>query len=238
MWGLRLHRGLATRATRLSPPLVCARASPRLLSSSASSPPEHTSATPDATPTAREIAAASAREHGFSPRPSYSRAARRERLLAALELAKAGEEFELPKAQPVEIPGPCGAVMNLLRERGPLTTEAMWAALEERYPGVVKSRQHLEDQVLGEHLRNKLIKVSPLCHALIVKIEGSLSKDHWSFRKAKQPRMKSARERKSVIRPRRSSKAVSDVGVIAEYFEKSTKADETSAPDTPKPAAE
>lgn len=170
MW-VRLHRGLlgsAARATRLSPPLLCARASPRLLCSSASSPPEHTSATPDATPTAREIAAASAREHGFAPRPSYSRAARRERLLAALELAKAGEEFELPKAQPVEIPGPCGAVMNLLRERGPLTTEAMWAALEERYPGVVKSRQHLEDQVLGEHLRNKLIKVSPLCYVLIV----------------------------------------------------------------------
>eukprot|EP00966_Prymnesium_polylepis_P158089 3654071-Prymnesium_polylepis.1 len=61
---------------------------------------------------AYEVAATNALEDGFTPRPSYSRWARRERLQAALTAASEGADFVIPEPELIRVPGPCGAVLN------------------------------------------------------------------------------------------------------------------------------
>mmetsp|Transcript_62460 Transcript_62460/g.103908 ORF Transcript_62460/g.103908 Transcript_62460/m.103908 type:complete len:177 (+) Transcript_62460:15-545(+) len=119
--------------------------------------------------------------------PSHSRAARRERLQTALAAAARGEDFVIPVAEPRLIPGPVGAVMNVLRDMGPQTTEAIFKAVEQRYPGAVKSQSHLKSKILAVQLVNKVMKVRAT--------EDAKYKDHWAIRRRGQVRMKSARKK-------------------------------------------
>ncbi|KAL1522470.1 hypothetical protein AB1Y20_017458 [Prymnesium parvum] len=162
---------------------------------------------------AAKIAAASALEDGFTPRATFSRWARRERLHAALSLAASGEEFRLPPAKIVDVPGPCGAVMNTLRRTGPVTTRELWDSLSERYPGVVATKNHLKLRILQDALKNKLMKV---------RMNGSQFKKYWTFRKPKQIRPGSVLKRKSSRRRRRASPAVRDIGACAPVRKKPT----------------
>ena len=118
--------------------------------------------------------------------PSYSRRARRERLHMALAQAAAGGAFEVPKPEPRDLPGPCGAVMNVLTERGPLTSGELYEAVEARYPGVTLSKTHLKQHILKRALANKLMKVQ---------LGDAKHKDRWALRKPGQIRMKIARVR-------------------------------------------
>ena len=92
--------------------------------------------------------------------PLYSRAARRLRLQAALEVSARGGEFVLPAPGPQAMPGPCGAVMTVLTEHGPMTTSNMFDAITKRFPGVMKSKTHLKQAILKRALVNKLMKVA------------------------------------------------------------------------------
>ena len=121
----------------------------------------------------------------YEPRPSYSRAARRARLNQALDAAREGDEFEVPTPAPTEMPGPCGAVMNVLRETGPIKVADLYRTVEERYPGAVKSRTHMKRSILMGALVNKVMMVRP--------DEHSRFKDHWAVRKRGQVRMALAR---------------------------------------------
>jgi hypothetical protein len=87
--------------------------------------------------------------------PLFSRRARRERLQAALDVARAGGEFVLPEAQPSAQPGPCGAVMTILRDVGPKTSSELWELLQERFPGVIRYKRNMKRDVLMAALKNK-----------------------------------------------------------------------------------
>ena len=117
--------------------------------------------------------------------PSYSRRARRERLRAALDEAAAGGPFELPKPQRLALPGPCGAVMNVLTEHGPLKTQELFDMVVAQYPGVLRSKTHLKENILKSALVNKVIKVRML---------DAKMKDRWAIRRPGQTRMKIARQ--------------------------------------------
>ena len=104
--------------------------------------------------------------------------------MQALAQAAAGGEFALPKPEPRTMPGPCGAVMNVLTETGPLLTSELFDKVEARYPGVVGSKTHLKQHILKRALVNKLMKV---------KLPGSKHKDRWAIRRPEQIRMRIAR---------------------------------------------
>jgi len=87
--------------------------------------------------------------------PLFSRRARRERLQAALDVARAGGEFVFPVAQPSTQPGPCGAVMTILRDTGPKTSSELWELLQERFPGVIQHKRNMKRDVLMAALKNK-----------------------------------------------------------------------------------
>ena len=125
-------------------------------------------------------------------KPSYSRRDRRARLQAALDSAARGGEFVLPKPEPRTMPGPCGAVMIVLGLRGPLTTSELFDALNERFPGVVKSKTHLKQRILKRALVNKLLKV---------RVDGGKFKDRWAVRRKGQLRMGIARGTKKSTGP-------------------------------------
>eukprot|EP00322_Chrysochromulina_rotalis_P019841 CAMPEP_0115846916 /NCGR_PEP_ID=MMETSP0287-20121206/10107_1 /TAXON_ID=412157 /ORGANISM="Chrysochromulina rotalis, Strain UIO044" /LENGTH=194 /DNA_ID=CAMNT_0003300721 /DNA_START=13 /DNA_END=597 /DNA_ORIENTATION=- len=116
--------------------------------------------------------------------PSYSRSARRERLHAALSQAATGGAFDIPQPEPQSTPGPCGAVTNILTERGPLTTNELFDAVEAQHPGIVRSKTHLKQHILKRALANKLMKV---------KLNDSKVKDRWALRRPGQIRMGIAR---------------------------------------------
>eukprot|EP00967_Tisochrysis_lutea_P061138 scaffold78320_cov40-Tisochrysis_lutea.AAC.1 len=88
--------------------------------------------------------------------PLFSRSARKERLQAALDGARAGGKFVIPEAEPRMIPGPCGAVMTILRDVGPKTSSELWSLLQERFPGVIRHKRHMKRNVLMSALRNKV----------------------------------------------------------------------------------
>ena len=117
--------------------------------------------------------------------PDYSRAGRRARLQAALARAAQGEPFEIEKAQRRAMPGPCGAVMNVLRRSEPLKLAELYDAVEQRYPGVLRSRNHLKTKILRVALVNKIMKV---------KLPTGTFKDRWTLRKKGQVRLKIARD--------------------------------------------
>lgn len=117
--------------------------------------------------------------------PSYSRRARRERLQEALASAAGGGEFVVPTAEPQVMPGACGAVLNVLREGGPLKTQELFDAVEARYPGVVRSKTHLKQKILKSALVNKVMKV---------KLPDADRKNRWAVRRPGQIRMRIARE--------------------------------------------
>ena len=96
-----------------------------------------------------------------------------------------GKPFEVPKPEPRTVPGPCGAVMNVLRERGPLKTDELFDAVEARYPGVVRSKTHLKQKILKSALVNKVMKV---------KLPDADRKNRWAVRRPGQIRMRIARE--------------------------------------------
>ena len=125
-------------------------------------------------------------------KPSYSRSARRARLHAALESAARGGEFVLPPPEPRTTPGPCAAVMIVLGLRGPLTTNELFEALGERFPGVMKSKTHLKQRILKRALVHKLLKV---------RVDGAKFKDHWAVRRKGQIRMGIARGTKKSTGP-------------------------------------
>jgi len=126
--------------------------------------------------------------------PSYNRAARKERLMQALERARHGEPFVVEQAAPREMPGPVYAVMTTLREAGePLDSRALYAAVDARWPGVVKSLNHLKRNILQVALVNRVMRV---------RHNGSRHKRFWSLRREGQIRMTIAR------RKQRRSKAV------------------------------
>ena len=116
--------------------------------------------------------------------PSYSRSARRARLKQALAQAASGGEFVVPAPETRSMPGPCGAVMNVLSEGGPLKTSELYEAVEKKYPGVVVSKTHLKEHILKRALVNKLVKVQ---------LDDSKFKDRWAVRRPGQVRMKIAR---------------------------------------------
>jgi hypothetical protein len=120
-------------------------------------------------------------QNEYTPRPSYSRSTRRARLQAALEAAKQGGEFVLPKPEDRPLPGPCGAVMNVLRESGPLTTGELFDAVEARYAGVLRSKRYLKANILQDALVKQVIKVRL--------DETHRFKDRWSVRRKGQIRM-------------------------------------------------
>jgi hypothetical protein len=122
-----------------------------------------------------------------SLRPIFSRRERRGRLIAALEACRRGEPFDLKKAQPSVTPGPAGAVMNVLRDFGPMKTGPLYDAAEERYPGVLRSKTFLKKEILEKALANKLMKIRP---------DDSNFKDTWTIRRPGQIRMRIAREKR------------------------------------------
>ena len=128
-------------------------------------PPEATNATPgtqDAFP------------------PNFSRRSRRQRYQQAVQDAVNGNPFQLPQAQRQPMPGPVGAVMNVLRDTGAKTTYDLFDIVNQRYPGVLRSVTHLREKILKNALCNKVIKVraSP----------DSQFKDHWAIRRRGQPK--------------------------------------------------
>ena len=123
-------------------------------------------------------------EELFSPRVRYNRASRKARLLAALEVARTGGEFVVKPLEPSTVPGPCFAVMSTLKDKGPLQTKELFAAVEEKYPGALKSVNHLKQKVLKSALVNKVMRVRQ---------NGSIHKIYWSPRKKGQIRMTIAR---------------------------------------------
>lgn len=120
--------------------------------------------------------------------PSYSRWARRERLLEALANCAEGEEFKLPPPQPRTLPGPCGAVMNVLRDntKGPLKTAEIFAECEERYPGALRSKAHLKQKILMRALKNKVLKA---------RLPGAPHLDRWTLRDPGETRSRFALRR-------------------------------------------
>ena len=119
-----------------------------------------------ADPEAYEIAAANAAEDGFTPRPSFNRHAQRKRLLAGLLAASDpdGPAFThlsqlIPEPEVVRVPGPSGAVLNVLRREGALTTQQLWEKVSERYPGVIGTKAFMKRRILKEALINRLVKV-------------------------------------------------------------------------------
>lgn len=116
--------------------------------------------------------------------PNYSRRSRRERLQRALAAAAEGGEFEIPKAEPQAIPGPCGAVMNVLRKSGPLKTQELYDAVEAEYPGAVRSKTHLKQKILKSALVHKVLKVQ---------LPDANVKNRWTLRPKGVERMKTAR---------------------------------------------
>jgi len=122
------------------------------------------------------------------------------RLNAAWDACRRGEPFEMPDPPLALFPGPCGAVMNILRDVGPCTVLRLWDLCQTRYPGVVKSKVHLRDEILQRRLVHKLMRV---------RANGSDCKDHWSFRKKGQIRMAIARDlNKQSIKGRRRPRNV------------------------------
>jgi len=117
-------------------------------------------------------------------RPSFSRSARRQRLQEALAAAAEGKPFEIPEPKPQTVPGPCGAVMNVLKENRPLTSAELFAAVEEKYPGVVKSKTHLKQKIMKVALVNKVMKV---------RVAGADVQDRWCIKRKGQTRMRIAR---------------------------------------------
>lgn len=123
----------------------------------------------------------------YEPRPLFSRAARRERLMAALSRAAEGQAFEVAKAEDSAMPGPCGAVMNVLKESPvPLKTDEILAACEERYPGVIKDKTHLKRSILMDALVHKLMRVA---------LDGRGSfRNRWRLRRKGELRMAMSRK--------------------------------------------
>jgi len=91
--------------------------------------------------------------------PSYSRRARRERLHAALDVCRAGGEFVIPEALPQTMPGPCGAIMTVLRDVGPKTAKDLWKLVSERFPGVIPHKHHMKADILKKALKNKVRRI-------------------------------------------------------------------------------
>uniref|UniRef100_A0A7S3BTT8 Uncharacterized protein n=1 Tax=Haptolina ericina TaxID=156174 RepID=A0A7S3BTT8_9EUKA len=131
----------------------------------------------------------------YEPRPSYSRSARRARLHAALEACRAGGEFVVPPPEVTSIPGPCGAVMNVLRVYGPQETKPLFTLCEKHYPGAVKSLHHLRKRICNDALRNRLIKI---------RSEGRGFKKLWAIRKPGQIRSRVARSKDVKLNKSRS----------------------------------
>ena len=98
--------------------------------------------------------------------------------------AAEGGEFEIPKAEPQAIPGPCGAVMNVLRKSGPLKTQELYDAVEAEYPGAVRSKTHLKQKILKSALVHKVLKVQ---------LPDANVKNRWTLRPKGVERMKTAR---------------------------------------------
>ena len=136
--------------------------------------------------------------------PSFTRSARRGRLHRALEAARLGEPFVLEPAERREQPGACFAVMTILKESGtPLTSRQLRASVEERYPGLIHSLNHLKRNIMQSALVN---------HVMKVRHNGSVHKEYWSPRRAGQIRMTIARRAKNRVKtiqhsdPRRDKK--------------------------------
>ena len=136
--------------------------------------------------------------------PSFSRSARRDRLQRALEAARRGEPFVIEQAQQREQPGACFAVMSTLKETGtPLTSRQLYASVEQRYPGVLKSLNHLKRNIMQSALVN---------HVMRVRHNGSVHREYWSPRRTGQIRMTIARRAKNRVKtiqhsdPRRDKK--------------------------------
>jgi len=110
-------------------------------------------------------------------------------LHAALERARLGEEFRVEAPQPREVPGPCHAVMLTLKEHGePMRSRELYDAIEAKWPGVLRSLNHLKRNVMQSALVNQVMKV---------RHNESQYKEYWSPRKQRQIRMTIARrERK------------------------------------------
>ena len=118
----------------------------------------------------------------------WSRRGRRARMEAALDACRRGEPFVFPDPEARTGPGPVGAVVNLLRENGPLNFHRLHEMLEERHPGLVRSKRHLKRDILMVALVHKVMKVkSPGAE-----FEGA-KKDAWALRDAGQVRMRMAR---------------------------------------------
>ena len=165
----------------------------------------------------------------FASRPSMTAHAKWMRMDAALKIVAAeGCSLEEAEARVWEKaveqktePGVVGAVMNVLRERGPLKTEELFVALKESYPGaaaqVEKSGAHLIatrgghqlhklkggaspaiiglENVCDYPLRNQLMKIRsrPTSER---KLSGYAGKDTWAVRKKGQVRRWHARSHK------------------------------------------
>ena len=165
----------------------------------------------------------------FASRPSMTAHARWLRMDAALKIVAAeGCSLEEAEARVWEKaveqktePGVVGAVMNVLRERGPLKTEELFAALKENHPGaaaqVEKSGTHLIatrgghqlhkrkggaspatiglENICDYPLRNQLMKIRsrPTSER---KLSGYAGKDTWAVRKSGQVRRWHARSHK------------------------------------------
>lgn len=162
-------------------------------------------------------------------RPSMTAHARWLRMDAALKIVAAeGCSLEEAEARVWEKtveektePGVVGAVMNVLRERGPLKTEELFDAIKERYPGAAakleKSGAHLIATRGGHQLHKRKGGASPAIVGLenvcdyplrnqLMKIRsrpksesqqsGYAGKDMWAVRRKGQVRRWHARSHK------------------------------------------
>ena len=115
---------------------------------------------------------------------NYSTRSRAKRLKQALEACARGEEFHMPEPELVDMPGPCGAVMQVLEDRGPLQFEPLFQEINERYPGVLSTPEKFKQKILLGALVHKL---------MLVRHGDSIYKDSWALKKPGQIRMSAAR---------------------------------------------
>lgn len=120
--------------------------------------------------------------------PGYSRRHRRSRLEQALEACRRGEPFVLPKPEPLTMPGPVAAVKLILEEKGPLKFQQLYDIMEERYPGLARTRRFFKQNILHSALVHQLMKVR-----VDSGTDVSRFKDHWALRQPGQTRMRIAR---------------------------------------------
>lgn len=121
-------------------------------------------------------------------RPNHSSRSRRARLEFALDACRRGEPFEVPETLPTETIGAASATLETLKETGPLKFHDLYAAVNEKFPGVLSSKHSFKVDILKGAIVSQLMKV---------RVGDAVFKDSWAIRRPGQIRMKIARGKRT-----------------------------------------